>query len=160
MCKQHRRVSRKKYSWYRQWKQTLIFTILIVIITTTLITIIITTRIITITILLLLLLPLIIIIIIIIIIRFAGLRVFRHKGKFVDSVLRQENTSQGKSQFLNHYDYCYHYVFIYFRWKCIYYAKITNITIIKINGNKKPGLLNWVSSWSHPQGREVYLNLF
>ena len=147
MCKQHRRVSRKKYSWYRQWKQTLIFTILIVIITTTLITIII-----------------IIIIITIIVIRFTGLRVFRHKGKFVDSVLRQENTSQGKSQFLNHYDYCYHYVFIYFRWKCIYYAKITNITIIKINdiknGNKKPGLLNWVSSWSHPQEREVYLNLF
>ena len=97
---------------------TLIFTILILItITLIIITIIIITTILSITILPLLLLPLIIIIIIItiIIIRFKGLRVFQHKGKIVDSVLIQENTSQGKSQFLNCYDYYYHNVFIYSR---------------------------------------------
>ena len=96
---------------------TLIFTILILItITLIMITIIIITTILSITILPLLLLPLIIIIIItIIIIRFKGLRVFQHKGKIVDSVLIQENTSQGKSQFLNCYDYYYHNVFIYSR---------------------------------------------
>ena len=95
---------------------TLIFTILILItITLIIITIIIITTILSITILPLLLLPLIIIIITIIIIRFKGLRVFQHKGKIVDSVLIQENTSQGKSQFLNCYDYYYHNVFIYSR---------------------------------------------
>ena len=101
---------------------TLIFTILILItITLIIITIIIITTILSITILPLLLLPLIIIIIIIIIIitviiiRFKGLRVFQHKDKIVDSVLIQENTSQGKSQFLNCYDYYYHNVFIYSR---------------------------------------------